>query len=86
MNLGGLRKAKLVEFDLRLKRLRLGLKTAQGEPLLEGELAGQVDLDESYWEIEDDRGGCRRIVVHLVKKDRSKAWNGLWSTTKSASK
>lgn len=61
--------AKDVDFQISEKNLRLALKD---EPLLEGELWSTIDVEESYFELEDFELGRsdelgRFLVVYLAK-------------------
>lgn len=61
--------AKDVDFKISEKNLRIALK---GDPLLEGELWSTIDVEESYFELEDFELGRsdelgRFLVVYLAK-------------------
>ena len=68
-------KAKDVDYVLKAKTLRLGIK-GNKDPVIDEELFSGARPDDSYWEI-DQVDGKRSVVVTIVKSQGGVSWEYL---------
>lgn len=62
-------KTKLVNVEIKNKRLKVGLKG--DTPLVDGELHKRVIVDDSFWTLEDGR----EIAINLQKDNKMEWWS-----------
>ena len=61
--------AKMLEVKIKAKHLRVALKAKPNEPLVDGELAEKVKVDDSFWSVEDG---------HFLNINFEKAYEAIW--------
>jgi hypothetical protein len=61
-------KLKMLDVDIKNKRLRVGIKGQP--PLIDGELHKRVIVDDSLWTLEDGR----EIIINLQKDNKMEWW------------
>ena len=61
--------AKMLDVNIKAKHLRVALKSKPKEPLVDGELAEKVKVDDSFWSVEDG---------HFLNINFEKAYEAIW--------
>ena len=61
--------AKMLNVVIKTKHLRVALKAKPNEPLVDGELAEKVKVDDSFWSVEDG---------HFLNINFEKAYEAIW--------
>ena len=61
--------AKELDVQIKAKHLRVALKAKKDEPLVDGELAEKVKVDDSFWSVED---------AQYLNVNFEKAYEAIW--------
>jgi len=60
-----------IDYDFRRQFVRLAVR---GDTIFEGEPGCAIEVDESFWEIDEDKDGKTCLMVHFKKKGETSKW------------